>query len=43
MLGLITEKNFQGVLGGGFIRNPFSPSGLIDTIKAILRPDSGRS
>ncbi|MBA2252602.1 MAG: response regulator [Nitrospirales bacterium] len=43
MSGLVTEKNFQGVLGGSFIRKPFSPSGLIDTIEALLRPDTWRS
>lgn len=43
MSGLVTEKNFQGVLGGSFIRKPFSPSGLIDAIEAILHPDSRRS
>jgi two-component system, cell cycle sensor histidine kinase and response regulator CckA len=41
MSGLVTEKNFQGVLGGTFIRKPFTPSGLIETIEAILRPNSG--
>jgi DNA-binding response OmpR family regulator len=40
MSGLVTEKNFQGVLGGSFIRKPFSPSGLIDKIEVILYPDS---
>lgn len=40
MSGLVTEKNFQGVLGGSFIRKPFSPLDLIDTIEAILHPDS---
>src|SRR5690348_3669483 len=29
MSGLVTEKNFQGVLGGSFIRKPFTPSGLV--------------
>jgi DNA-binding response OmpR family regulator len=40
MSGLVTEKNFQGVLGGSFIRKPFSPSGLVQTIQAILHPNS---
>jgi DNA-binding response OmpR family regulator len=40
MSGLVTEKNFQGVLGGSFIRKPFSPSGLVQTIEAILHPNS---
>jgi two-component system, cell cycle sensor histidine kinase and response regulator CckA len=39
MSGLVTEKNFQGVLGGSFIRKPFTPSGLVDTIEAILQPN----
>jgi two-component system, cell cycle sensor histidine kinase and response regulator CckA len=43
MSGLVTEKNFQGVLGGHFIRKPFNPSGLIDKIETILRPDSRQS
>jgi two-component system, cell cycle sensor histidine kinase and response regulator CckA len=38
MSGLVTEKNFQGVLGGGFIRKPFTPSGLIEKIEALLHP-----
>ena len=37
MSGLVTEKNFQGVLGGSFIRKPFTPSGLVDTIEAVLQ------
>ncbi|HKN86289.1 MAG TPA: response regulator [Nitrospiraceae bacterium] len=41
MSGLVTEKNFQGVLGGRFLRKPFTPSGLIETIEAILHPNSG--
>lgn len=40
MSGLVTEKNFQGVLGGGFIRKPFSALDLIDIIETILHPDS---
>jgi len=40
MSGLVTEKNFQGVLGGAFIRKPFTPSGLIEAIEAILHPHS---
>jgi DNA-binding response OmpR family regulator len=40
MSGLVTEKNFQGVLGGSFIRKPFTPSGLVQTIEAILHPNS---
>ena len=40
MSGLVTEKNFQGVLGGSFIRKPFTPSGLVETIEAILHPNS---
>ncbi len=43
MSGLVTEKNFQGVLGGSFIRKPFTPSGLIDKIEAILHPECRRS
>jgi two-component system cell cycle sensor histidine kinase/response regulator CckA len=39
MSGLVTEKNFQGVLGGSFIRKPFTPSGLVQTIEAILQPN----
>lgn len=42
MSGLVTEKNFQGVLGGRFLRKPFTPSGLVDTIEAILHPNSGQ-
>lgn len=42
MSGLVTEKNFQGVLGGSFIRKPFIPSDLIEKIEAILRPNSPR-
>ena len=42
MSGLVTEKNFQGVLGGSFIRKPFIPSDLIEKIEAILRPDGRR-
>jgi two-component system, cell cycle sensor histidine kinase and response regulator CckA len=40
MSGLVTEKNFQGVLGGHFIRKPFNPSELIDKIEAILHSNS---
>ena len=40
MSGLVTEKNFQGVLGGSFIRKPFTPSGLVEIIEAILHPNS---
>ena len=36
MSGLVTEKNFQGVLGGSFIHKPFSPSALIDKIQSVL-------
>ena len=43
MSGLVTEKNFQGVLGGAFLRKPFTPSGLVDTIEAILHPPAGSS
>jgi DNA-binding response OmpR family regulator len=43
MSGLVTEKNFQGVLGGSFLRKPFSPSDLIDKIEAILHPVIRRS
>ncbi len=39
MSGLVTEKNFQGVLGGSFIRKPFSPSGLVEKIEAMVHPD----
>jgi len=37
MSGLVTEKNFQGVLGGSFIRKPFTPSGLVQTIESVLQ------
>jgi DNA-binding response OmpR family regulator len=40
MSGLVTEKNFQGVLGGSFIHKPFSPSALIDKIQAVLAEES---
>jgi two-component system, cell cycle sensor histidine kinase and response regulator CckA len=40
MSGLVTEKNFQGVLGGSFIRKPFTPSGLVEAIVAVLHPTS---
>lgn len=43
MSGLVTAKNFQGVLGGSFIRKPFNPSDLIGAIEATLHPDSRRS
>lgn len=43
MSGLVTEKNFQDVLGGTFIRKPFTPSGLIETIEAILHPHYGQT
>ena len=36
MSGLVTEKNFQGVLGGSFIHKPFSPSALVDKIQSVL-------
>ena len=39
MSGLVTEKNFQGVLGGSFLPKPFTPSTLIETIEAILHPN----
>jgi two-component system, cell cycle sensor histidine kinase and response regulator CckA len=40
MSGLVTEKNFQGVLGGSFLPKPFTPSTLIETIEAILHSNS---
>ena len=43
MSGLVTEKNFQGVLGGHFLRKPFTPSGLIETIETILHPNPGQA
>lgn len=36
MSGLVTEKNFQGVLGGGFIRKPFKPLDLVEKIESLL-------
>ena len=37
------RKNFQGVLDGSFIRKPFSRTGLIHKIEAILQPDNRQS
>jgi two-component system cell cycle sensor histidine kinase/response regulator CckA len=36
MSGLVTEKNFQGVLGAGFLSKPFTPAALVEKIEAAL-------
>ena len=36
MSGLVTEKNFQGVLGAGFLSKPFTPAGLVEKIEVAL-------
>jgi len=36
MSGLVTEKNFHGVLGAGFLGKPFTPTALVERIEAAL-------
>jgi len=36
MSGLVTEKNFHGVLGAGFLGKPFTPTALVESIEAAL-------
>jgi two-component system, cell cycle sensor histidine kinase and response regulator CckA len=38
MSGLVTEKNFHGVLGAGFLGKPFTPAALVEKIEAALHP-----